>query len=77
MVSDLRQDMFALRNDVNQRFLHLEQKMDRRFEQVDVRLDSIDAKMSKHFMWLAGMLMTALIAMLGTLGAVVAGAMGR
>lgn len=73
MVSDLRQDMAALRNDMNrrfelvdQRFLHLEAKMDLRF-------DAIDAKMTKFFAWTAGMFMTTLIAILGTLGAMVAG----
>src|SRR6185436_15642295 len=78
MVRDLREDMVTLRNDmnrrfeqVNQRFLHLEDKMDRRFEQVDRRFDSLDAKMSRQFVWLAGMLVTTLIAMLGTMGAVI------
>ena len=84
MVSDLRDDMVALRVDMNrrfeqvdQRFLHLEDKMDRRFEQVDRRFDSIDAKMSRQFMWLAGMLMTTLIAMFGTMGAVIAATIGK
>jgi hypothetical protein len=78
MVSDLREDMVALRNDMNrrfeqvdQRFLHLEDKMDRRFEQVDLRFDSLDSKMSRQFIWLAGMLVTTLFAMLGTMGAVI------
>lgn len=77
MVSDLRQDMAALRNDMNrrfelvdQRFLHLEAKMDLRF-------DAIDAKMTKFFVWTAGMFMTTLVAILGAFGAVIAGAVGR
>ncbi len=81
MVMDLREDMVTLRNDMNrrfeqvdQRFLHLEDKMDRRFEQVDRRFDSIDAKMTKYFAWTAGMFVTTLVAILGSLGAIVAGA---
>ena len=73
MVSDLRDDMVALRCDMNrrfeqvdQRFLHLEDKMDRRF-------DSIDAKLTKYFAWTAGMFVTTLIAILGSLGALVTG----
>ena len=62
---------------VDQRFLHLEERMDRRFEQVGLRLESIDAKMSRQFVWLAGMLVTTLIAMLGTLGAVIAATSGK
>lgn len=84
MVNDLRETVVALRNDMNrrfeqvdQRFLHLEEKMVRRFEQVDFRFDSLDAKMSRQFMWLAGMLVTTLIAMLGTLGAIIAATMNR
>ena len=68
---------------VEQRFVHLEERMDRRFEQVerritegfnrtDARFEAMDAKMSRQFVWLAGMLITTLIAMVGTLGAVVA-----
>ncbi len=68
---------------VEQRFVHLEERMDRRFEQVELRLtegfnrtdarfEAMDAKMSRQFVWLAGMLLTTLIAMLGTLGAIIA-----
>jgi uncharacterized coiled-coil protein SlyX len=90
MVNDLRETVVAFQSDVNrrfeqveQRFVHLEERMDRRFEQVETRLtdgfsradarfEAMDAKMSRHFVWLAGMLITTLIAMVGTLGAVVA-----
>jgi hypothetical protein len=80
MVSDLREDMVALRTDMNrrfeqvdQRFLHLEDKMDRRFEQVDRRFDSIDAKLTKYFVWTAGMFVTTLVAIFGAFGAMIAG----
>jgi len=83
MVTDLREDMVALRSDMNrrfeqvdQRFLHLEDKMDRRFEQVDRRFDSLDAKVTKYFVWTAGMFMTTMVAILGALGAIISTTMG-
>jgi hypothetical protein len=83
MVSDLREDMAALRNDMNRRF----EQVDKRFDQVDqrflhlegkvdLRFDAIDAKLSRQFLWLAGMLMTTLIAILGTFGAIIAAGVG-
>lgn len=62
--------------------------MDRRFEQIEVRLtdgfsradlrmEAMDAKMSRHFVWLAGMLLTTLIAMLSTLGAIIAATVAK
>jgi hypothetical protein len=44
---------------IDQRLGSLEEKMDRRF-------DAIDAKMSRQFMWLAGMMVTTLAAMLAS-----------
>jgi hypothetical protein len=55
----------------------LEQRMDRRFERMDQRFDAIDAKMSRQFHWLVGILMAALLAMLGMLGSVVSAVAGR
>jgi hypothetical protein len=41
---------------------HLEQRMDARFESVDRRFDALDGKMSRQFMWLVGMHVTTLVA---------------
>ena len=53
----------------------LEQRMDRRFEQMDQRflaleskfdgrIDALDAKMSRQFTWLVGIVVTAMASML-------------
>ena len=47
-------------------------KMDRGFERVDRRFDTLDEKMSRQFRWQTGLLLSGLIAMVGTLGGVVA-----
>jgi hypothetical protein len=41
--------------------------MDVRFEAVDRRLEGLDQKMSRQFVWLVGTQVTTLIAMLGAL----------
>jgi hypothetical protein len=45
----------------------LENRLDQRFERVDQRFDALDAKLSRQFMWLAGMLLTTLIAVVAAL----------
>lgn len=42
--------------------------MEARFSQTDQRIDSSDAKVSRHFVWLVGILVTSVIAILGVLG---------
>jgi uncharacterized coiled-coil protein SlyX len=44
----------------------LEQRMDLRFETMDRRIDALDAKMSHHFAWLVGIMVTTLLAVMGT-----------
>jgi len=41
--------------------------VDRRFESVDQRFDALDQKVSRQFIWLVGMQMTVLIAIVGAL----------
>ena len=71
---------------VDQRFTALEQRMDARFAQVDARFAQVDArfvqvdarfdrledKMSRQFLWIVGIQVTTLIAIVGSL----IGAMG-
>ena len=59
---------------VDQRFTALEQRMDARFAQidarfvqVDVRFDRLEDKMSRHFLWIVGIQVTTLIAIVGSL----------
>jgi hypothetical protein len=57
---------------LDQRVGRLEDRMDRGFERVDHRFDAIEEKMSRHFRWQTGILLSGLIAMMGTLGGIVA-----
>lgn len=41
--------------------------IDRRFEGVDRRLDGLDTKMSRQFMWLVGLHVTTLLAIVAAL----------
>lgn len=50
----------------------LEDRVERGFERVDQRFDALDGKMSRQFHWMVGILMSGLIAMLGTLGGIIA-----
>ena len=50
---------------------HLEHRMDARFEGVDRRFDALDSKMSRQFMWLIGIQVTTLAAIVTALAAIV------
>ncbi|MEO6223365.1 MAG: hypothetical protein ABIP90_08945 [Vicinamibacterales bacterium] len=50
----------------------VEDKMDRGFERIDHRFDVMDEKMSRQFRWHTGILLSGLIAMIGTLGGIIA-----
>ena len=41
---------------------HLEQRMDTRFETLERRIDALDVTVSRQFMWLVGIQMTTLAA---------------
>ncbi len=56
---------------------HLEQRTDARFDAVDRRFETLDAKMSRQFMWLVGIQVTTLAAVVTTLAAVVAALISR
>jgi predicted nucleic acid-binding Zn-ribbon protein len=50
----------------------LEERVDRGFDRVDRRFDALDEKMSRQFRWQTGILLSGLIAMMGTLGGIIA-----
>lgn len=59
---------------LGQRLVHLEERMDRRFEAIDRRfegverrLDGLDDKLSRHFVWLVGVQVTTLAAIIAAL----------
>lgn len=41
--------------------------IDRRFDTVDRRIDALDAKVSNQFLWLVGLQVTTLVAIVGAL----------
>jgi hypothetical protein len=46
---------------------HLEQRTDARFDAVDGRFDALDDKISRQFMWVVGIQVTTLVAIVGAL----------
>ena len=62
-VSELSLRLSAIERKVD----HLEQRMDTRFEAVDRRFDTLEAKMSTQFMWLIGIQVTTLVAIVAAL----------
>ena len=59
-VSELSQGLMDLRASIR----HLEQRIDARF-------DALEDKMSRQFMWIVGIQMTTLLAIITMLGAIV------
>jgi hypothetical protein len=60
-VSELSVGLADIRTAVGR----LEERMDVRFQAVDRRFDALDEKISRQFVWLVGIIVTALAAMLG------------
>ena len=67
VIGGLREAVTSL----DQRVGRLEDRVDRGFDRVDRRFDAIEEKMSRHFRWQTGILLSGLIAMMGTLGGIV------
>ena len=55
----------------------LGRRMDHRFETTDQRLDRLDEKMSRQFLWVVGLQITTVLAMTGAIAAIAAAALGR
>ncbi|MGE0446345.1 MAG: hypothetical protein AB7P99_14045 [Vicinamibacterales bacterium] len=58
-------------NALDVRIDRLEQRLDSRCDALEVRMDRIDDKMSRQFVWLAGVQVTTLAAVLGAFAAAV------
>ena len=63
---------------VRQALVHLENRMDARFDRMDARFDSLDTRydtrltaMDTKMSWLVGIVTTACVAQLGTMAAVI------
>lgn len=62
---DALKDLGQRIDRVDQRIDRLEQRMDARFEGMDHRLAGLDDKMSRQFLWIVGIQITTLVAVVG------------
>jgi hypothetical protein len=52
-------------SDIRATIRHFEQGVDVRFDVVDRRLEALDSKVSRQFVWLVGIIVTALVTVVG------------
>ena len=62
-VRNLEHRMDARFEGVDRRF----ESVDRRFDTLDRRIDAVDEKVSRQFVWLVGLQVTTLVAIVGAL----------
>lgn len=71
MLAGLQVQMNQRFEQVDHRFVELQDQMNRRFEQsqnqMNQRFDSADQKTDRHFTWLVGIQVAVLVAVVGTL----------
>jgi hypothetical protein len=48
-------------DDVRDAIMSLERRIDARFDAVDRRLSGVEDKMTRHFVWLVGIVVTAMV----------------
>lgn len=60
---EVREAVRSLERRVDARF----EAVDRRFDSVDRRMDLLDEKVSRQFVWLVGLQVTTLVAIVGAL----------
>lgn len=80
MILGLREAVVALGERVGsleRRMDQLEDRVDKGFTRVEQRFDIQDARMSRQFHWLVGILLSGMIAMVGVLGGLVAAVLNR
>ena len=53
--------------EIRDMIVHLDQKVDRFREELSARIDSLDAKFSRYFLWTIGIQITVLLAIIGAL----------
>ena len=74
---EVREAVRMLENRVDGRFEAMDRRfeaidrrfeaVDRRFDTVDRRIDALDEKLSRYFVWLVGLQVTTLVAIVGAL----------
>lgn len=65
---------------IDRRFETIDQRfgaIDRRFEAVDRRFEAIDQKMDRQFLWVVGIQITTMLAVVAAMGGIAAVALGR
>jgi hypothetical protein len=66
-VRDGMRDLADSVRQLGDRVGHLEQRVGDLGHRLDMRIDTLDAKVSRHFVWLVGMQVTTLVAIVGAL----------
>jgi len=76
----MKEEIANLRLDMNARFEAIDRRfdgVDRRFESIDRRFDLLDAKMSRQFVWLVGVQVMTLAAVVTSLATILSAVAGR
>ena len=76
-IDDVREAMASLEARFDRRFEHLEQRLDQRFASLDQRLGALDAKVGRQFVTLVGLMVTALIAIIGGMGGIISAVLSQ
>jgi len=63
MMDGMRDALTSLEARMDRRF----EAIDRRFETIDGHLSALDQKVTRHFFWLVGILVTTLATVIGTM----------
>ena len=63
-IADLKAMLGELRFDMNRQFSEVRTDMDRRFSEVNRRVETLDQRMERHFMWMVGIQFSVLIAVI-------------
>ena len=71
--ADVREAIQSLEHRIDARF----ESVDRRFDTVERRIDVLDEKVSRQFVWLAGLQVTTLVATVAALVAIVSALLTR
>ncbi len=64
---DLRERIGHLEQTVNERLFSLEQRIDKRFEAIDRRFEAMEQRFSKYFLWIIGIQVSVLLAVVASL----------
>ena len=80
MINGVREAVSSLERRMDARFEAIDRRfeaIDRRFEAIDLRLDAMDGKISRQFVWLVGIQVMTLAAVVTSLAAMLAAVGGN